>query len=64
MTKAGRKFLLALGTLLFAGYIEIANGGVTDGFIQIAALINGIYVAGNVGADHVNRKKDKPVEAT
>ena len=57
MTLSSRKFILAVGTLIFAGFVEITNGGVTDGFITLAAMVNGIYVTGNVYKHHVDLKR-------
>ena len=51
-----RKFLLSVGTLLFGAYIEIMNGGVTDGFVTLALIVNGVYIGGNVAKHHVDAK--------
>ena len=55
----GRKFLLAVGVLLFGGWVEITNGGVSDGFITLAGLVLGIYSTSNVATKHVKTKAEK-----
>ena len=55
----GRKFILAVGVLIFGGWVEIVNGGVTDGFITLAGLVLGIYSTSNVATKHVKTKAEK-----
>ena len=54
---SSRKFILSLGVLIFGGWVELTNGGVTDGFITLAGLVLGIYSAGNVATKHVTKKE-------
>ena len=56
-----RKFFLAMSTLVVATLIELYNGGVTDSFLYIAGIVNGVYTVGNVGAKYVNGKPTKEV---
>ena len=58
----GRKFILALGVLIFGGIIEVVNGGVTDGFVNLAWMILGIYSSGNVASKYVNNNNNKKEE--
>ena len=53
----GRKFILTLGVLLFGGYVEIFNGGISDGFITLAALVLGVYTTSNVATKHIQGKQ-------
>ncbi len=55
----GRKFILAVGVLIFGGWVEIVNGGVTDGFITLSGLVLGIYSTSNVATKHVQTKAEK-----
>jgi hypothetical protein len=55
----GRKFILSLGVLIFGGWVELTNGGVTDGFITLAGLVLGIYSTSNVATKHVTNKKEE-----
>ena len=56
-----RKFILALLTLATGFWIELMNGGVSDSFLYIAGIVNGVYTIGNVGTKIVNGKPTKEV---
>jgi len=55
-----RKFILAVTTLIFAGTLEMYCGGISEGFIYIVAIINGIYTTGNVGSKLANSLPKTP----
>jgi len=57
-----RKFFLAMSTLIVSTLIELFNGGVTDSFLYIAGIVNGVYTVGNVGVKYVNGKPVKAIE--
>ena len=59
---SSRKFILALGILIFGGVLEFTHGGVSDSFVNLAGLILGIYSAGNIANKHVVGKKSTPPE--
>jgi hypothetical protein len=53
-----RKFILALLTLVAGTLIELFCGGVSDSFLYIAGIVNGVYAVGNVGTKIVTKPKE------